>query len=97
MNGLRECAAVAHLPVIVARKMDTPNAGGGTCHVHCQTALSNGRGRFDRRIRHWKSAQFDALRALENVMERIEAMGPHQVHEYEIGGVVDAAPSTKRA
>jgi hypothetical protein len=35
------------------------------------------------------------VRALETIMERIEAMGPHQVHEYEIGGVMDAAPSTR--
>ena len=35
------------------------------------------------------------VRALESIMERIEAMGPYQVHEYEIGGVMDAAPSTR--
>ena len=34
------------------------------------------------------------VRALESIMERIEAMGPHQVHEYEIGGVMDAPPNT---
>ncbi|WP_144444279.1 hypothetical protein [Caballeronia arationis] len=30
--------------------------------------------------------------ALEVIMERIEAIGPCQVHEYEIGGVMDAQP-----
>ena len=34
------------------------------------------------------------VRALESIMERIEAMGPYQVHEYEIGGVMDAPPNT---
>jgi hypothetical protein len=35
------------------------------------------------------------VRALESIMERIEAMGPYQVHEYEIGGVIDASPTSK--
>ena len=35
------------------------------------------------------------VRALENIMERIEVMGPYQVHEYEIGRVMDASPTTR--
>lgn len=37
------------------------------------------------------------VKALEVIMDRIEAMGPHQVSEYEIGGVMTAASAQDRA
>jgi hypothetical protein len=37
------------------------------------------------------------VKAVEVIMDRIEAMGPHQVYEYEIGGVMTAASAQDRA